>query len=246
MTNDPNVVIVNDKEISKEEIIANAQEFFRNKIVKSHKKNTLKLTNINEFNVNPFLNKYLAQFLTGNTSPESIAKALVYPRVLGSSITTTFGMHIQTFLSDVLGTTGSVVQGMDIEFIDKLDGHKKYCQVKAGPNTINRGDVEPIKQAFRDIINLGRTNNLRIHSDDCIVGVLYGSSDDLSGFYKEINKDYPVYTGQDFWHHLTGDEDFYDKISDAMASVVEEFDGTEMLEQVIKELSAQIEQEEGF
>jgi len=44
-----------------------------------------------EFNINPFTATYLANFLTGDASPESIAKALIYPRILGTSINTTFG-----------------------------------------------------------------------------------------------------------------------------------------------------------
>ena len=33
---------------------------------------------------------------------------------------------------------------MDIEFEDALDGSHKYCQLKAGPNTINKDDVEKL------------------------------------------------------------------------------------------------------
>src|SRR5699024_1073932 len=102
-------------------------------IAKSHMANTEKLTSLEQFNVNPFLNKYLANFLTGNDDSRSVAKALVYPRVLGTSINTTFGNQMQSFISDVLGGQGSLSPGIDIEFIDKIDGHKKYCQIKAGP-----------------------------------------------------------------------------------------------------------------
>ncbi|MEI3611152.1 PmeII family type II restriction endonuclease [Pseudogracilibacillus sp. SO30301A] len=60
---------------------------------------------------------------------------------------------------------------MDIEFIDKLDGRKKYCQIKADPNTINHDDVTTIKNHFNGIRNLARTNNLQIGLNDLIVGV---------------------------------------------------------------------------
>lgn len=75
---------------------------------------------------------YLANFLTGNSSPKSIAKALIYPRILGTSITTSFGTNIQKFTNDVLDAFGSTTPGIDIEFIDRIDGHKKYCQMKSG------------------------------------------------------------------------------------------------------------------
>ena len=71
--------------------------------------------------------------MTGQLTPKSIAKALAYPRVLGQSITTSFGMNMQKFISDVLvNAFGSTTQGIDIEFTDCVDGRKKYCQVKLG------------------------------------------------------------------------------------------------------------------
>ena len=57
---------------------------------------------------------------------------------------------------------------------------------------------------------LSRTNNLHISSDNCVVGVFYGEPKDLSANYRKTDKDFPVYIGRDFWHRLTGDEDFYD------------------------------------
>jgi hypothetical protein len=42
------------------------------------------------------------------------------------------------------GMMGSVVHGIDIEFIDAIDGRKKYCQLKSGPSTINKDDVVTI------------------------------------------------------------------------------------------------------
>ena len=97
------------------------------------------------------MHKYLAQFAFGNSDPEILAKVLIYPRVLGTSITTTFGNQKQAYCGSVLSGHGSLVNGMDIEFIDCIDGKKK-----------------------------------------------------------KTDKDFPVYIGRDFWHRLTGDEDFYD------------------------------------
>ena len=63
-----------------------------------------------------------------------MAKALVYPRILGSSLNTSFGQNIQIFISQLAQVAGcaSGIDGIDIEFIDELDGRKKYCQCKAG------------------------------------------------------------------------------------------------------------------
>ena len=223
-----------------QEILNKAKVFFKETIAENHVKNTKKLKNITEFNINPFLNKYLSNFLTGNDDPESIAKALIYPRVLGTSITTSFGSNLQKFINSTLEGYGSTTSGMDIEFIDKIDNRKKYCQIKAGPQTINHDDVTTIKNHFRSAINLGRTNNIPIANMDCVVGVFYGEESELSQFYRNLADDYTVLVGKDFWYHLTGDQDFYQKITDAIGEIANEFDGTELLEDTINALAEQI------
>ena len=127
---------MNKKE--KEEILIRFKDWFQDSLIESHRKNTEKLTDINEFNINPFLLYYLANYLEGNSAPKSLAKALVYPRVLGTSITTSFGTQMQTFITKVLGAYGSTTQGIDIEFIDQIDKRKKYCQLKSGPRSEER------------------------------------------------------------------------------------------------------------
>lgn len=224
----------------KQEILNAAKTWFQKTIATNHIKNTTKLTNPKKFNINPFLTVYLANFLTGNSTPESIAKALLYPRVLGTSINTSFGTNMQSFISAIQNAVGSTAEGMDIEFTDQLDGRKKYCQIKAGPNTINKDDVETIAGHFRSVRNLSRTNNLRIPNDDMIVGVLYGERCELSGHYKRITDeyDYEVVVGQDFWHRLTGDKDFYYEIIAAIGFVAIEADFSKELERVVQKLAA--------
>jgi len=59
-----------------------AKEFFRNEIVEAHiKVGCKKAKRLSNYNVNPFLFKYLANFLKGNDNPRSIAEALVLPRI---------------------------------------------------------------------------------------------------------------------------------------------------------------------
>ena len=160
-------------EAEKREILAKAKDFFREKIVDNHKRNTERLGKLSAFQPNPFLEKYLANFAFGNCDASSIAKALVYPRVLGTSINTTFGTQMQAFCKDVLSGFASTTPGIDIEFVDQLDGRRKYCQIKAGPNTINNDDITTIKNHFESIRRIARTNGLReFNADiDCIVGV---------------------------------------------------------------------------
>ena len=218
-------------------ILRKAKAFFREMIIPAHLDNTKKLTSKEEFNINPFLHRYIASFVYGDNSPSSLAKVLVYPRIMGTSITTTFGTQMQVFCSEVLSGIGSTTPGIDIEFIDHIDGKKKYCQVKSGPQTINKEDVTTITNHFKSLIRRSRTNRNTVHNDECVVGVLYGEPNNLSANYKAIQKDYPVYVGQEFWLRLTGDEKFYDKLAKAFGDVATEVNASKTVRQVIKNLA---------
>jgi hypothetical protein len=146
---------------AKKAILDKARDWMRDELIPAHKANTLKLANIREFTINPFLWPYLAYYLEGNKDYRTLAKVLVYPRALGSSINTSFGTRAQHLVTRLFDDTfGSAIPGIDIEFIDKTDNRKKYCQVKAGPNVINKDDVATIKGHFRALVNLAKTNHL--------------------------------------------------------------------------------------
>jgi hypothetical protein len=228
----------------KVEIIEKWKNFFRDEIAERHRKNTLKLVHLKEFNLNPFLDNYKANFLLGDSSPKSKAAAMIYARALGTSINTTFGTNLQKFCSHILSGYASTTKGIDIEYEDFLDGRKKYCQIKAGPNTINRDDVKTIVDHFSGVKNLARTNNLNIGINDLVVGVFYGEEKDLSNHYKSIQKEYSVYIGKEFWYRLTGDSNFYSELTKAIDEVASEYDGRELLKIVIEELALEIERAE--
>ena len=183
-------------EQQKAQIIESGKQYFREVIIPNHLKNMEKL-HLSSFTINPFLVNYLASFLCGNTEPESLAKALIYPRILGTSINTSFGQNAQIFVSHMAAYAGAAsgIDGIDIEFIDALDGRKKFCQCKAGPNTINSPDVATIMGHFAHLQNKARLDRLPLQIDDMIVGVLYGEPEELSANYKSIDKTYPVYCG---------------------------------------------------
>lgn len=226
----------------RKQILENAKTFFRDEIVQNHIDGACKrASKLSEYNINPFLFKYLANFLTGNDKPESIARALVLPRILGSSINTSFGMKIQNLISSLFQGLGSTTQGIDIEFIDAIDGKKKYCQLKAGPNTINHDDVTTIINHFNGVRSLARTNNLSVGINDLIVGVVYGEPSELSSHYKRIGNTYPVIIGQDFWHRLTGKDDFYFELIDAIGEVALEVDASKVVEKTISALAKEIQ-----
>jgi len=221
-------------------LLTNAQTWFKTVILPNHLANTAKLKQADEFNINPFLASYLAVFMTGELTPESIAKALTYPRVLGTSITTSFGTNMQKFISDVLvNAFGSTTQGIDIEFTDCVDGREKFCQVKLGPNTLNKDDVTTVHNHFRAVRNLGRTNNRTVGVNDMVIGILYGVAGQESNHYKKLSDEhnYPLFIGKDFWHRLTGADDFYDRLIRAICEVVQEANGHKVLDEVVAELA---------
>lgn len=230
-------------EQQKQAIIESGKEYFRTIIIPNHLKNLQKLK-LSSFNINPFLINYLAAFLCGDTEPRSLAKALVYPRILGTSLNTSFGQNIQVFISSLEEITGgaSGIEGIDVEFVDALDGRRKYCQCKAGPQTINKEDIASILGHFKYLMNKSRLDRMGLQFDDLIVGVLYGERDNLSAFYRAIDAHYPVLCGADFWERLTGDRDFYNRLAKAFGEVVEEdgIDGSSLILQKVDEIAQEI------
>lgn len=235
------MTIPNQPVIDNEEILNSLRIFFKENIVKNHITNIIKLNNTKEFKINPFIYKYLAAVVDGEVTPRSIAKALIYPRALGASITTSFGQNMQKLTSDKLPGLASTTEGIDIEFIDQLDNRRKYCQMKSGPSTINKDDVQTIKNHFQAVRRLARTNNLSLEVNDMIVGVVYGMEDELSQNYRTLAEEFPVYIGQNFWHRITGDEAFYQKMIDEFGEVAEDEDVNKILENTINELATYIE-----
>ncbi|MBQ0121099.1 MAG: restriction endonuclease [Bacteroidales bacterium] len=236
-------------EEQKSAIILSGKEYFRTTIIPNHIKN-LNSLKLKSFNINPFLINYLASFLCGNTEPESLAKALVYPRILGTSLNTSFGQNIQVFISTLKEIVGgaSGINGIDIEFEDAIDGRRKYCQCKAGPQTINKDDIATILGHFKYLMNKSRLDKMGLQFDDLVVGVLYGERENLSANYKAIDAHYPVLCGADFWERLTGDKNFYNKLAKAFGEVVEEdnIDGSALIRNKVNEIALEIKNKGGL
>ena len=236
-------------EDQKQAIIESGKQYFRTIIIPNHLKNLNKL-HLSSFDINPFLINYLAAFLCGDTQPVSLAKALVYPRILGTSLNTSFGQNVQVFISQLQEVVGgaSGIDGIDIEFVDAIDGRRKYCQCKAAPKTINKDDIATILGHFKYLMNKSRLDRMGLQFDDLVVGVLYGEKGSLSAFYKAIDAHYPVLCGSDFWMHLTGDETFYHRLAKAFGEVVDEdgIDGSALILAKVEEIAEEIIQKGGL
>lgn len=198
-------------EVQKQAIIDSGKDYFRTIIIPSHLKNLKKLR-LKDFDVNPFLINYLAAFLCGNTKPESLAKALVYPRILGTSISTSFGQNIQVFISQVSEITGNAsgIDGVDIEFIDAIDGRRKYCICVSSINGVKELSTL-LEICKKTTCQVDEENWLEI-ADDVVVGVMFGEKDQLGKEYKTLEKVHPILCGSEFWEHLTGDKDVYNQM----------------------------------
>lgn len=237
------------KKVQKQAIIRSGKEYFRSVIIPNHLRNLEKLS-LSSFNFNPFLINYLAAFLCGNTEPESLARALVYPRILGTSLNTSFGQNIQVFISQLQEVVGgaSGIDGIDIEFVDALDGRRKYCQCKAGPQTINKDDIATILGHFKYLMNKSRLDRMGLQFDDLVVGVLYGERVNLSANYKAIDAHYPVLCGTEFWERLTADKNFYYQLAKTFGEVVEEdgIDGSALILAKVNEIAQEIREKGGL
>ena len=135
-------------ELEKQEILEASKVYFRTRIAKNHRRNTAKAGSLSAFDVNPFLLRYLSKFAFGNTEPESLAKTLLYPRLLGTSISTSFGTNIQYFCKDVLSTYASTTSGIDLEFIDAWTGGGNTASSRQAPTPSTRTMWRPSAAIF--------------------------------------------------------------------------------------------------
>ena len=229
--------------MTEQELTQTIVTYFEEKIFHHHLKAISKThSKLKSYKINPIIVKYLSKVLDDQYSPMGIAKALYYPRVLGTSINTLFGTNIQKMFVILNLAQGSLIKGMDIEFLDKIDNRKKWCQLKAGPNTINSEDVQPLMKKFSDTINLARTNAAfsGISNTDFIVGLLYGEVHELSLHYRKIDKVHPVFVGRDFWHRITGFPLFYDQLVVALHESITNLDTKNIFEEGRNELANEI------
>lgn len=235
--------------MSEQDLINKIVEYFQKNIFENHISASLeKHSQLKSYNINPIVVRYLSEILEGNYSPMGVAKALFLPRVLGTSINTSFGTRIQNMFIDLNIASGSMIKGMDIEFTDQIDNRKKWYQLKAGPNTINSEDVNPLLKKFNDTINLARTNRAmkNINNTDFMVGIIYGKESELSQHYKRINETFPVVIGKDFWHRLTGYPNFYENLIVALYSSIDTLETKDVLNVGCEKLAQEIEKSDLF
>lgn len=230
-------------EENKNELMMQISQYFIENIFEAHiQRASTENSKLSAYKINPILIMYLSRLLEGNYTPMGVAKALYYPRVLSTSISTMFGTQIQKMFVVLKIAVGAKAEGLDITFVDKIDGREKWCQLKSGPNNINADDVDPILRKFNSFIKRSRTNHAlaNIRNTDCIVGVIYGDRDDLSNHYSRIDQTYPVIIGKEFWQRLTGYEDFYNRLVKELHVAISSIDASGLLDTGIQSLAEEI------
>lgn len=227
--------------ITEQEVLDNAYDFFFNffsKVAQNYSNKKYK-----SFKVNPFTIQATANAFGSPITVQNLAKAVVYPFALGTSIATSFGTNFQAFMVSTTGgvARASVVKGMDIEYDDALDNRHKYCQIKAGPTTINKDDIKTIEDHFKGLTNLARTNHLPLDASDKVVGVLYGTHNDLSTMYRTIEHDgINVFAGEELFYHITGIHGLYQGLIESARRAAENSEMQESIQKLIKEVESGI------
>jgi hypothetical protein len=221
--------------------------FFKEEFAEKIKEKLMTGHDLDSFKINPLVLTALSSGVFGEQTPLNMARALLYPRVFGTSISTTFGDRMQVMCVRYLGAQASSTPGMDIEFNDKVEPRSIIMQLKAGPNTINSEDVVPIVTKMNNAYRLLQRNGTQ-SMPTFTMGITYGDISEISGHYRKIasstvgvQANIPILIGQDFWNRLTGNSTFYAEMIALFVELFEEEDYSELLEADLNRLATEIE-----
>ena len=100
----------------------------------------------------------------------------------------------------------------------------------------------PICNEFAAAKRLLHTNGaMNIHDNNFLLGVLYGTEDQLSTNYRQImNKGWNVIPGKNFWHHLTGDPDYYEALIETFSACAQLHDKHDEINELIHRIAEQL------
>ena len=150
---------------------------------------------------NPYLFR-AKNMLTSDEIIESMLDAL-----LSSSEEKMFGdffEHLAIFVSTQLtGGVKSSAAGIDLEF---ERGNVRYLvAIKSGPNWGNSSQYSALENYFKKAKQILSQNHNQMFVQP-VLGICYGSTKTVDrGLYTKI-------TGQSFWHFISDDEHFYQRI----------------------------------
>ena len=152
---------------------------------------------------NPYLFKAL-----GVESATEIVEGLLRAYLSSSDETIFGGIFFEPIVQKVSGGVVSPSEGVDIAIETKT--RYTAIAVKSGPNPFNSSQVKRQDQEFRSL----RSRLMKLQKQfDPLLGHCYGRR---SGEPTD-KRIYRIRMGQAFWAELTGDDDFYLKLMDAIS-----------------------------
>ncbi len=75
---------------------------------------------------------------------------------------------------------------------------------------------------------------------DLVFCLTYGDHSEKNSFIKELEKEYTIYMGKEFWERFTGDANFYKDLIGSASKVAKEINMKDVVDDVILELSKTI------
>lgn len=155
---------------------------------------------------NPYLFKAL-----GVESATEIVEGLLRAYLSSSDETIFGGVFFEPIAQAVSGGVVSPSEGVDIAI--QTETRYTAISVKSGPNPFNSSQVKRQDQEFRTL----RSRLMKLQKQfDPLLGHCYGRR---SGEPTD-KRIYRIRAGQAFWAELTGDDDFYLKLMDAISDKV--------------------------
>jgi len=234
------------KKTQKEAIIECGREFFKKTIKLDHIKSIEDLR-LKDFKLKPTVVNCITSYTLGRNTPKSVARALIHSVILETYANKISKKKVQRFVSKIAEITcnTSNYEGIDMEFIDAIDGRKKYCQVLPSSKKVNMNDNWRAAANFRNITRQYEyIDDWPFEYEDLIVGTLYGEYDNSIVEHRLLQNSDCSYFGADFWEHLTGDKTFYYKLTKTFSEVLddEDIDGAELIREKITEISQDIKE----
>lgn len=177
-------------------------DFANDKIVSFHENRLRVLENLELRNVLKKKNPYLFRAKHLMTASELISS--IMDAFLSSSEEKLFGDFLEDLAIHVSEQYHqghkSSAQGLDLEF-DR--GDTRYLvSIKSGPNWGNSSQYRALREAFRKALVVQSQRSDGLHAE-AVLGICYGKT------RSTFNGHYWKYTGQAFWHFLSGDPHLY-------------------------------------
>lgn len=207
------------EEREKQAIINSGKDYFRKIIIPNHIKG-LKSLRLKDFKINPFMVNYLA----GKISFEDFAKALLYPVMFDTLVSSGPLSAFNQFVARLSELTDgfSDINGIDFEFTDAIDGKRKYCQCRPSLVALTDDETAEVLGNFKKAYEQSQAEGVDMQINDLVMAFPYGDENIFSGNSKIISSHYDILYGEEFWHRLSGDRNFYYRICKAFAEVIEE------------------------